>query len=368
MPETIYDKNYNFVNIYLEHHTVNVGPNNSPDIVLGSGYDMNEIEYPLAKGVAFDDIDEVRDHDDLEIESDPQHYEYFLHQVTTIAEEMSNLSVSFSGSYGMVSGSVSYEQAKKNVDESNIFYLELISRTGSSTIRDITSLSWTRKPIAEDILDVRERFKQFVNDQGTHFVRTIYYGSKFVVRASTRNKSQEASEKLRLALNAVGASYQAKAELSYEHKATLQSADVEIGISILGKVIAPDDAQKNPIFKAVSFEKFMGLLEDIANGKAKIISCPIRCEVESYRYRLNQLPKCKEIYSQVFLSQPAESPYGVPSGTVISWIPQRSNCRFDDIGVNVLEIIPPKGWVICDSNSIYNLDGMFCEEQRRSLR
>lgn len=358
MADTIFDRDYNLVNLLKENHTLLLGPNKSPDVLLGVGFDINDLYSPIAKGQAFNNIEELQDDDDLETESDPQSYNFSVNQVQTIQEELTRFSLNFSGSYGVISGSVSYETVKTYFEQSNIFYLDFEAVTGAKTIDNISSVTWRTRPVAEDILSIRDRFKQFIADNGSHYVRTIFYGSRVVIRVKTNTKESSFSEKVNLALKAVGASWSAGVDLSYEHQETLKSSSIELSISILGKLKSVADDNKNPVFRAINYDQLFKLIEEIRDGVTKIISCPIKCELETYKYRLNTLPNCKQIFDEISHSTPAESPYGVPSGTIISWIPKLSDCQLDADG-NVIEIIPPSGWIICNENSDYNLDGRF---------
>lgn len=359
MSTTIYAKQLNIANLLTEEYTVYLGPSKGPDVVLGCSFDMNDINKPKAKGKFLTNISSISDQDNLETESDPQSYTYEITKVQSVEEEIFKFSLHFSGSYGIVSGSLDYQKTQKEYNESDIFYLEFESISNAKTIENISETNFKTQPISESIDDSDERMKQFIADHGSHFVRTIYYGSRLVIRAKSKIKNSELTEELKIALKALGSGWQAGVDGKYEHSKTLKNKNVEISISLMGKLISPSDSNKNPIFRVIDYDTLFKLIEDIRTGEAKIISCPIKCEVESYKYRLQDYPKCKELFFSPFKSTIAESPYGVPSGTILSWIPKLENCRIDEITGKVIEIYPPEGWTICNQNSIYNLDGQF---------
>lgn len=51
MADSIYLKKLNYANILKENYTLYVGPTKSPDVVLGCGFDMNDVNNPRATGI-----------------------------------------------------------------------------------------------------------------------------------------------------------------------------------------------------------------------------------------------------------------------------------------------------------------------------
>ena len=90
-----------------------MGPSKAPDIVLGCSFDMNDINLPRATGLFFKPIKEIKDDDNTETESDPQSYTYEITKVQNIEEEMFKFSLHFSGSYGIVGGSLDYTKTEE---------------------------------------------------------------------------------------------------------------------------------------------------------------------------------------------------------------------------------------------------------------
>lgn len=359
MATTIFSKQLNYANLLTEEYSILLGPTKSPDVVLGSSFDMNDRSNPRAKGKGLKNVIQISDEDNLETESDPQSYTYEIRKVETIEEEMFKFSLHFSGSYGIVSGSLDYTKTQKDFEQNDIFYLEFESISNAKTIKDVNAITFRTDPKAELITDFKERFSQFNSDYGSHYTRTIYYGSRLVIRAKSKIKNSELSESLSLALKAIGSGFTAGVEYEQVYTKTLKDKNIEISISLMGKLVSPTDSNKNPIFRVIDYATLFRLIEDIRTGEAKIVSCPIKCEIETYKYRLDDYPKCKELFTKPIKSFIAESPYGVPSGTILPWIPKLENCRIDDLTGKVSEIFPPEGWVLCDEKSKYNLVGQF---------
>lgn len=356
---TIFSKQLNYSNLLTENYSLLLGPTKSPDVVLGCSFDMNDKNNPRATGKFLKNVAQISDEDNLETESDPQSYTYEVSQVETIEEEMFKFSLHFSGSYGIVSGSLNYSKTQKEFEQNDIFYLEFESISNAKTIKDVNALTFATDPKAELINDFNERLYKFIADYGSHYTRTIYYGSRLVIRAKSKIKNSELSESLSIALKAIGSGFTAGAEFESTHTKTLKNKNVEISISLMGKLVSPDDVNKNPIFRVIDYTTLFKLIEDIRTGEAKIISCPIKCEIETFKYRLDEYPNCKELFTKPLKSVIAESPFGVPSGTIIAWIPKIENCRIDEVTGKVIEIFPPEGWVLCDKNGPYNLSGQF---------
>lgn len=356
---TIFSKQLNYANILTENYSLLLGPTKSPDVVLGCSFDMNEKNSPRATGKFFKNVAQISDDDNIETESDPQSYTYEVSQVETIEEEMFKFSLHFSGSYGIVSGSLNYTKTQKEFEQNDIFYLEFESISNARTIKDVNAITFTTDPKAELITDFNERIHKFIADYGSHYTRTIYYGSRLIIRAKSKIKNSELSESLSLALKAIGSGFTAGAEFESVHTKTLKNKNVEISISLMGKLVSPNDVNKNPIFRVIDYSTLFKLIEDIRTGEAKIISCPIKCEIETFKYRLDDFPNCKELFTKPLKSVIAASPFGVPSGTIIAWIPKIENCRIDDETGKVIEIFPPEGWILCDKNGPYNLAGQF---------
>lgn len=360
MSTTIFAKQLNYVNLLTEAYTLLLGPTKSPDVVLGCSFDMNDKNSPCAKGKLLKNAAQISDDDNLETESDPQSYTYEISKVETVEEEMFKFSLHFSGSYGIVSGSLDYTKTQKDFEQNDIFYLEFESVSNATTIQDVNAILFRSDPKAELIVDYKERFERFINDYGSHYTRTIYYGSRLVIRAKSKIKNSELSESLNIALKAIGSGFTAGAEFESIHTKTLKDKNVEISISLMGKLISPSDSNKNPIFRVIDFATLFRLIEDIRTGEARIISCPIKCEIETFKYRLDDYPNCKELFTKPVKSVIVDSPYGVPSGTILPWIPKLENCRIDDATGEVIEIFPPEGWALCNENIVdFNLTGRF---------
>lgn len=354
----IYGKTYNFVNILRENYQINLGPDIPSDIVLGLSFDLNNFNNPIVKGVFLTNLNEIANQANFETVSDIQSYDYYVHKSQTIEDEMSRLSLAFSGSYGVVSGDLEYEKIKNYFEQNDVYYLVFESVTGHQNIEDITQSKWKNKPTAEDIQDFDSRFEHFLGDYGSHYLKALTYGSRIVLRASINKQNTSESEKLHLALKAVGMSWGASADISYEHKQQLSSTNVEIKVGILGKLISTTNALKNPVFQITDYAQIYNLFNEIREGETKIVSCPIRGLLETFKYRLTEYPNCEKLFTDLVNSHKASSPYGVPSGTIIAWMPTLNNCRLDDQG-NVIEIIPPDGWMICNNNSDYDMTGRF---------
>lgn len=359
MADSIYLKKLNYANILKENYTLYVGPTKSPDVVLGCGFDMNDVNNPRATGMFFNKIKPIKDIDNLETESDPQAYTYEIIKAQSVEEEMFKFSLHFSGNYGIVSGSLDYTKTEKHFNQNDIFYLTFEGVSNAETIKTISELEVTKNPKSEEIEDFEKRFRVFNSHHGSHFVRTIYYGSRFVIRAVCNKEEKQLSEKLELALKAIGSGWSAEGKMSSEHIKTLRNSKVEVSISIQGKLCSTTNELSTPIFRVIDYDTVFTLIEEIREGKAKIISCPIKCELESYKYYLSEFPKCEELFYSPIKSTIAKAPYGVPSGTIIAWLPSIENCSIDNATGKVLEIYPPEGWSICDKNSLYNLDGQF---------
>lgn len=360
MAKSIYSKQFNYGNLLKENYTLYLGPTKSPDIVLGCSFDMNDANSPRATGLFLKNITEIKDKDNDETESDPQSYTYEITKVQNVEEELFKFSLHFAGSYGIVSGSLDYTKTEEYFKQSDIFYLNFEAISNAETIKDITEIEFTNEPKAEHIKDIDKRFQKFNAHQGSHFVRTIYYGSRIVIRAKCDKDEKKLSENLEIALKVIGSAGSGEGKLTKEHKETIKNSKVEISISVMGRLITPNNEFASPIFRVIDYETVFNLIEEIRKGEAKIISCPIKCELETYKYILDEYPNCEELFTLPIKSTIAKSPFGVPSGTIISWIPSRENCRIDDVTGNIVEIYAPEGWAICDNNNLdFNLDGHF---------
>jgi len=273
-------------------------------------------------------------------------------EAKTYQEEAKKLASSFSGKYGIFSASASYEQAKKNIDESTILYYTIEVRGDGLTLNN-ESIVWSQPPSAESIQKEDKRLRQFLEDYGSHYVFQLLYGQKITIRASYKSHEKKYSDKLKASLNAVSLFWKAGVSLNSEHTNFLKSSNCSIDASIIAGEISPASSMY-----ISGFEQVYSFLSDLRNDKITITSGPIEAELRSYRHTLVQYPKCYELFENIPSPNPIDPKWGVPKGTIIAWIPDEDSLHRDHSTGEVLEIIPPTGWSLCNDFNGYFLRGV----------
>jgi len=333
----------NLANLTKNDYKIDFIAGETVDIRLGLGMDMTDPLFPKPRAYGFaraatQAATGVITQDDL-----LQQQSFYL-EVSTYEEEQRRLSINFSGRYSLVSASMAYEQAKREISSKFINYLD-ISRFGEGeALSNMQALEWASRPAAENIKDDEELLAQFLLDYGSHFVTRLYNGFRVVVRATLKKSSNQTYEKFSAAVKAMGGAWGASGGVSAEHQRTLSQTDTEL----MCVVVCGGMNEPSRVF-AIGFESIQQLFSDLKNGTLTITPGPIKADLTTYWHKLLPFPRCRHALRQQS-GVIATSPFGVPKGTVIAWSPPAENMTFGSDQA-VVGFVIPDGWAVCNGQS-----------------
>lgn len=323
---------------------VSPSPGFASDIRLGRGIDLSDPLLPIFRHRGFN-VTEGRTLEDV---ADLTLGTHEVRRSETDEEEASSLAVNFRAKYGFVSGAAAFSKAKEARKSHECMYLH-VEYQGPAKSIDNQQLLWAPGPEAENISDIETRRGKFLAEWGSHYITSIVYGWRIVVRATVSKSNATSVTRVESALKAAGGIWQAGGALAAEHRESLRTCATELAVSVVaGNWGAP------PVFSG--YEGLQAFLNKIENG-AQIPLGPVSVQAQSYWHTLTNFPKCEGL----FAPQKAgvlESPFGVPVGTVIAWSPPAGAINLNEAG-QPSEVVTPDGWAICDGNGTPDLRGMF---------
>ncbi len=340
--------NLNYWNLTYREHTINLQPGKAVQVLPGDGYIVDDALFPqeAPRGpfrpsrpgtASLVPSTEVPKRNDL-LSS-----QMAVFQSTTVEEEATNLSIAFSARFGIASAKAAYERARLETSSKIIFYLRAESTSPGDQIAS-EQIRWNTPPEAEDISDPDQRMRQFLDDYGSHYAVQVFYGQSLYIRVACNSHMQQAHEKISAAINAVGLFWRVGGEFSREAREFFSSQDCSIETSLLGGAVNPSGA-----LYVTGIDQVLDLVDKLRKGQVTIDSGPLQCRVWSYWHTLKAFPKCRELFDRYTQPTPVPTPFGVPKGTVLMWAPDEGNLRRDSASGEIVEVIPPEGWV--------NLDG-----------
>ncbi len=268
-------------------------------------------------------------------------------EILTTEDEAKWLYANFGAAYGILSlnGAISQVAYESNKQRSVYFNIEA-GRTGDTV--NGSTLTWVSAPVDAQEPDDEAVLQEFIGKFGTHYIEGIDYGFRISVRGTVRSLDSTRVSEFSAAFKAMG---YGSASLTQGQKSTLTSSDTEFTAVIY--------AGRTNITKLVvtSFEDTMRLVDNIRSGQVQISFAPVRARAVSYFSTLNGYPRVKALFKHDRSSAPL-APYGVPSGTVIPWLPRE--IHWSDMTRLPSTLRVPEGWALCDgTNGTPNLVGRF---------
>lgn len=346
--------NYNLANIKKQHHTLDLSPGNAVDIMPGIGFNMDDalfprraIKPPFLQKLTSKQIDQPGDNDlvnftGLYIRSD------------TVEKEAKKLAFSFSAKYSIASARASYSRAREEIKNKTIVYL-VFESVGTGKVIDAKYVDWKAKPEAENIRNVEQRMRQFLADHGSHYVSEVTFGQRLIIRATCNSKTTSDLTQFDAALKASATLFKGSANLSTTHYRFLSSSKCEVDTAIVGGSIQPTGAAY-----VTSISDTMDLLRNIKKGSVVIKSGPVQCRLQSYWHTLRKYRRCQSLFGPYEEPDPVLAPYGVPARAIVAWFPTEESLHRDAETSEIIKIIPPEGWAICDGqNGTPNLTEKF---------
>lgn len=336
-------ENPSYPAVYEPDYNIDLKPGEAVGIVPGAGFALSDPLFPKRRASPFKQSLVVRaPADGLPKPADLLQVSARFMEVNESAEEARRLALGFGARFGIVKGAAAYETAKRELEKKTVMYVEIEISDVGERLAD-TATTWATPPASDGIEDPRESLRQLLLDYGSHYVTTVYYGQRIMIRASYDQKDTEDALRFKASIKALAATWSGNVSLSVEQSQMLSSSRTEVESLIISGGVTPQSASYR-----VTFQDVRALLEDLKTDKVKIASGPIRCAVQTYWHTLAQQSRTRKLLTPKQAFVPV-APYGVPKGTIIPWLPTPDLISIDAAGKPTVDA--PNGWAICDGKN-----------------
>jgi hypothetical protein len=266
-----------------------------------------------------------------------------FYENTTVEEEASLLAANFRVSYFIGSASAAFKKVEESRRTGKAVYF-VFTISGDAAAVPPSQMVWPEGSLAaiENLEDRDLRLRLLASKYGTHFVQSVEYGARLVVRAELRTTDQTRQRELAAKVNLAIGAFSAGGEIDTNTRAALSTSDVSINAELTAAAILPTNQAL-----------VMTTLDDVANffvkfkaNEIRVVPGPIAAKVRSYWSTLEK-KDAPQLFSDLSptIRQPATSPFGVPPGTIVAWSPRAGDVVDSSNGRT---IIPPDGWLLCD--------------------
>lgn len=250
-------------------------------------------------------------------------------------EEAHYLYAYFRASYGLASFDAALTRARNERSTSRTVYLFATKEGDSESL--VGGATWPSTLTSETIADPYERAKQFATEYGSHYISQITYGYSIIVRATVNSTSASELTSLTAHLKGSIGALSAGGTVSSSDQSYLQQASVNIVATIVSGGTTPART-----LLLTSFDDLAKFLADFKSGAFMIKDAPVRATLTSWWASLASFPKTRAVFSDSSVSAP--SPFGVPKGSVVAWMPTSEFIDNKDPD----KITYPDGWRLCD--------------------
>jgi hypothetical protein len=337
--------------ILRPEYQLDLSPGYTVDITLGTGFDMSDPVNPRPRPLIFAEPASIPA--DVPPVNDLLNAQGFVFESTSEYREAHTIAVNFRGQAswgaGGVEASAAYTFAREQLESKHIFYAVFESAGTGARLQG--NRQWLRPPDTDSIENEEERLKQFLLTYGSHYVTTVTFGQRLLVRFSQTKRSDSERRAFAAAVSAAAATMSASASLSETHLQELKTSETEVWATIVGD-IRPSKFQYMTGWSDVA--NTMGALRD---GTVTLVSGPIRCDLMTLFTELRAYPATRALLSEEF-QVPPPAPYGVPKGTVVAWSPSSEHIGLDP-GGTTRRLNVPDGWALCDGNGTPDLRDKF---------
>ena len=278
-------------------------------------------------------------------------------ECTTDEQEAMMLNVYFKASFGLTSFSAALDVARSSRSTSRTLYT-VMSNVGEGSSIHVDELVWVAAPDSEQVEDEGDRLRTFVEAYGSHYIANLIYGFKIALRGSISTNDAEQRTGFKLAFEAWGTTTQIDASA----QRILRSGNVSLRAEITCGSIRPAQS-----YILRGYDDISAFLSGLKSGVITITKCPIRAKMNSFFSTMTAFPR-----TQALLRESAAAaliaPYGVPRGTIISWVPDPADVAAAADGTPLVH--PPSGWALCDGRTpgVPNLAERFLRGESQYLR
>jgi hypothetical protein len=221
--------------------------------------------------------------------------------------------------------SASMKKAREELSQNTIIYITVSTKGNDSVTVDDRLCKWDDPAVEqalsrmEKIDDDDERRDQFVRHFGTHYIKTVEYGSKIIIRVSMANKEKKAVDELKAAIAIAGWGQSGSAEVEEKVKTAFRQYQCSLEIKTLGSL-----DPRNAFIMDADIMKIYEVLAKIRSGEIKFSEVPVSFTLASYENTIDgdKYPKIKRMFqkrepSPVLLT--GDAYLNVPAGTVLAF-------------------------------------------------
>lgn len=315
-------------------------------IIPGTGVNMEEPLFP--KQVPFSPFLEAtaplaKELSAADLESNRLSVSTSFRDNASIDEEAAILAASFKASFGIGNARAALRTAQESRRTGRAVYFFYSLTAETKAIRP-ASIVWRTDAIkaVESEQDPNLRLKRFISSFGSHYVHSVQYGARLAVRADLKTLDESRQRDLAARVNLALGKFAGGGRLSQQERESLSTTDITITAELTAGGVVPSTQS----VVLTSLEQVASFLNDFRSGTIRLVSGPVSARVLSYWNTIDR-DAAPKLYADLAptVRSPATSPFGVPSGTVIAWVPRPGDVVNTSSGST---IVPPAGWVLCD--------------------
>ncbi len=292
---------------------------------------------------------------------DYKRWQYDFREERTLEEESKYAYLYFKYASSF-SAAASYVSSRRN--EWHTFYFVVNSEL-SVPPEDQLNTNWIKSkvPVTESMIGDSQYnqstlIDQFVELYGSHYVTGMKAGWRLVAEVSVKKSDSQKRRDISSAFKA----WKVKGSMSAGDLQIFSSENVQVRVVMVsGGVFNKDGTEyhfKDQISAATDF------IEKWNDSEINVLAAPISFSVQSYWAHLYEHPKTYNLLQpkRGYVVDTDKPLYGVPPGTIISWMPSLRDWVFNPVSSRD-ELRIPEGWeLLSNTVNFSNPDGTFSDE------
>ncbi|MFH0273033.1 MAC/perforin domain-containing protein [Vibrio jasicida] len=288
-------------------------------------------------------------------------WQYDFREERTLEEEskFAYLYFKYASSF---SAAASYVSSRRN--EWHTFYFVINSELSVPMVDEL-DVDWQKAnpPVTESMIgnsqyNQETLIDQFVELYGSHYVTGIKAGWRLVAEVSVRKSDYQKRREISSAFKA----WKVKGSMSAGDLQKFSSESVQVRVAMVsGGVFNSDGTEyhfKDQISAATDF------VDKWNNSEISVKAAPISFSLQSYWPHLYNHPKSRNLLEpkRGYAVSTDKPLYGVPPGTIISWLPSLRDWVFNPV-TSRDELRVPEGWeLLSNTLSFSDPDGTLLNE------
>lgn len=267
----------------------------------------------------------------------------------TAEEKAFYLHAFFKAQAGVGTYSAALEYARERRESHEIIFIDAAFKSSKQLDGWSPPTVWpvSYPPKTEDIdlstaPEIHKALDIFIDSYGSHYVESITVGWRLIAKIEINNSVFTQRAKLEAAMQYM----QARGNLTAEYKEVLSSEGIDVHLEIVaGSLLKPDGSAYQPALEGI--QAVTNVLNDYRSYKLNIRPTVLSVNARSYWPILYSVfPKSAQFLQRFRGSEVIVGPsiYGVPKGTIISWLPP-DNYWIGEGNNRRLRAVP-EGWTL----------------------